>query len=41
VDKEAEFGLAINGISGLETALGVLLSAVAAGRLPLARAVAA
>jgi len=41
VDKETEFGLAANGISGLETAFGVLLSAVAAGRLPLARAVAA
>ncbi len=41
VDKEAEFGLAANGISGVETALGVLLSAVAAGRLTLARAVAA
>ena len=41
VDKEAEFGLAANGISGVETALGVLLVAVAAGRLPLARAVAA
>ena len=41
VDKEAEFGLSVNGISGLETAFGVLLSAVAAGRLPLARAVAA
>jgi dihydroorotase len=41
VDKEAEFGLAANGISGVETALGVLLEAVAAGRLPLARAVAA
>jgi dihydroorotase len=39
VDKEVEFGLAANGISGLETALGVLLAAVAAGRLPLARAV--
>jgi len=39
VDKEAEFGLAANGISGLETALGVLLAAVGAGRLPLARAV--
>jgi dihydroorotase len=39
VDKETEFGLAANGISGLETALGVLLAAVAAGRLPLARAV--
>jgi dihydroorotase len=41
VDKEAEFGLAANGISGVETALGVLLAAVGAGRLPLARAVAA
>ena len=40
VDKETEFGLAANGISGVETALGVLLAAVAAGRLPLARAVA-
>jgi len=39
VDKEAEFGLAANGISGLETALGVLLAAVGAGRLTLARAV--
>ncbi len=41
VDKETEFGLAANGISGVETALGVLLAAVAAGKLPLARAVAA
>jgi dihydroorotase len=41
VDKEVEFGLASNGISGLETALGVILAAVDAGRLPLARAVAA
>jgi dihydroorotase len=39
VDKEAEFGLAANGISGVETALGVLLAAVGADRLPLARAV--
>ncbi len=39
VDKEAEFGLAANGISGLETALGVLLAAVGARRLTLARAV--
>ncbi|MFH1475045.1 MAG: dihydroorotase, partial [Chloroflexota bacterium] len=39
VDKEAEFGLAANGISGLETALGVLLAAVGTGRLTLARAV--
>lgn len=41
VDKETEFGLAANGISGVELAFGVLLAAVAAGRLPLARAVAA
>ena len=39
VDKEAEFGLAANGISGLDTALGVLLAAVGARRLTLARAV--
>ena len=36
-----EFGKAANGISGIETALGVLLSLVDAGKLPLARAVAA
>jgi dihydroorotase len=41
VDKETEFGLAATGISGVETALGVLLAAVGAGRLPLAQAVAA
>ncbi len=41
VDKELEFGRAANGISGIETALGVLLSMVDAGRLPLARAIAA
>jgi dihydroorotase len=41
VDKEVEFGLASNGISGLETALGIILAAVDAGRLPLARAIAA
>ncbi len=41
VDKEVEFGLAANGISGLETALGVLLAAVDAGRLTLSRAIAA
>jgi dihydroorotase len=41
VDKAVEFGLAANGISGIETALGVLLAAVDAGRLPLARVVAA
>jgi dihydroorotase len=41
VDKAVEFGLAANGISGLETALGVLLAAVDAGRLPLLRAIGA
>lgn len=41
VDKEVEFGLAANGISGIETALGVLLAAVDAGRLSLRRAIAA
>jgi dihydroorotase len=41
VDKAVEFGAASNGISGLETALGVLLAAVDAGRLPLLRAIAA
>ena len=40
VDKEVEFGKASNGISGIETALGVLLSLVDAGKLPLSRAVA-
>ena len=39
VDKAVEFGAAANGISGIETALGVLLSAVDAGRLSLLRAV--
>jgi dihydroorotase len=39
VDKAVEFGLAANGISGLETALSVLLAAVDAGRVPLARVV--
>ncbi|HEX6869008.1 MAG TPA: dihydroorotase, partial [Candidatus Limnocylindrales bacterium] len=39
VDKAVEFGAAANGISGIETALGVLLAAVDAGRLPLARAI--
>jgi dihydroorotase len=41
VDKEVEFGLASNGISGIETALGLVLAAVDAGRMPLARAIAA
>jgi dihydroorotase len=39
VDKAVEFGGAANGISGLETALGVVLAAVDAGHLPLARAI--
>ena len=39
VDKQVEFGLAANGISGIETALGLLLVAVGAGRLSLLRAV--
>lgn len=39
VDKDVEFGVAANGISGIETALGVLLAIVDAGLLPLARAV--
>ncbi len=39
VDKAVEFGMAANGISGLETALGVVLAAVDAGRLPLLRAI--
>ena len=41
VDKAVEFGQAANGISGIETALGVLLAAVDAGHLTLARAIAA
>src|SRR5206468_8071670 len=32
VDKAVEFGMAANGISGIETALGVILAAVAAGK---------
>jgi dihydroorotase len=39
VDKDVEFGLARPGIAGIETALGVLLEAVEAGLLPLARAI--
>jgi dihydroorotase len=39
VDKMVEFGAAANGISGIETALGILLAAVDAGCLPLARAI--
>jgi dihydroorotase len=41
VDKHVEFGWAINGISGIETALPVVLAAVDAGRVSLACAVAA
>jgi dihydroorotase len=41
VDKVVEFGLAANGIGGIETALGIVLAAVDAGRLSLARAIAA
>ncbi len=39
VDKTVEFGLAANGISGIETAIGLVLAAVDAGQLPLARAI--
>jgi dihydroorotase len=39
IDKDVEFGLAANGISGIETALGVVLAAVDAGLIPLARAI--
>jgi dihydroorotase len=39
VDKHVEFGWAINGISGIETALPIVLAAVDAGRVSLARAV--
>ena len=39
VDKHVEFGWAVNGISGIETALPVVLAAVDAGRLSLGRAV--
>jgi dihydroorotase len=41
VDKAVEFGVAATGISGIETALGVLLEAVAAGRLALGRTIGA
>ena len=41
VDKAVEFGSAANGISGIETALGLVLEAVDSGRLPLATAIAA
>jgi dihydroorotase len=39
VDKAVEFGLAANGIAGLETALGLLLEAVEAGRVTLRRVI--
>ena len=39
VDKSVEFGLAATGIAGIETALGLLLEAVDAGLLSLARLV--
>jgi len=38
VDKAVEFGVAANGISGIETALGLVLAAVEAGALSLGRA---
>ncbi len=41
VDKHVEFGWAANGISGIETAIGIVLAAVDAGELSLARAIAA
>jgi dihydroorotase len=39
VDKAVEFGMAANGISGIETALGLVLAAVDAGQLTLLRAI--
>lgn len=39
VDKAVEFGAARPGIAGIETALGILLEAVDAGLVPLARVV--
>jgi len=39
VDKEVEFGLAANGISGIETAIGLVITAVDAGLLTLDRAI--
>ena len=41
VDKTVEFGLAANGISGIETALGLVLAVVDAGLLSLQRAISA
>jgi dihydroorotase len=40
VDKDVEFGSAANGISGIETALGLVLAAVDSELLPLGRALA-
>lgn len=40
VDKAVEFGQAANGLSGIETAIGLVLAAVDAGELTLARAIA-
>ena len=39
VDKHVEFGWASNGISGIETAIGIVLAAVDGGGVPLARAI--
>ena len=39
VDKDVEFGMAANGISGLETAISVVLAAVDAGHITLTRAI--
>ncbi len=39
VDKAVEFGSAATGISGIDTALGLVLAAVDAGQLTLARAI--
>jgi dihydroorotase len=39
VDKHVEFGFAANGISGIETAIGIVLAAVEAGELALGRAI--
>ncbi len=39
LDKQVEFGLAANGVIGLETSLPLTLALVRAGALPLARAI--
>ncbi|TAL07651.1 MAG: dihydroorotase [Chloroflexota bacterium] len=41
VDKAVEFGLAANGISGIETALGIVLAAIDAGQLTMMAAISA